>query len=519
MILINSSPKNALKVFQPFLPIYVPIGIASLATMAERKGIKVLLIDEQVEEDIIGLAVQYARQLQPPYIFGFSVLTIAVKNALAAAKELKRIYPESFIVFGGIHPSAMPDEMLSRDQVDIVVRGEADEVLFELYECIKAGRDYTGIHNLSFRRDGKIVHNEIKFLQGSLDDYPPFPYDLFASNNRYDYGFVISSRGCPYRCIFCSNRVVTGKRYRTKSPQRIVDELTLLLQKYRQRHILFIDDNFLVNKERIYSLINLIKAKGLHREMSFSFQARGDNVNPGLLKDLFDAGFRSVFFGIETASEDIMEVIKKDETVAQCAAGVKMAREAGFNTSATFIYGLPTETHRDRMDCLRLSKELKLDLVRYNNATPYPGTELYEIAKIEKRLNISGLYENFISTSTFIENPFKQIPFAYVPPGNTEAQIRRDLLLSYFSFYIDFGRLKRMFFRPPEQNLGWFDSGEKLAEKVRKIPALLFLAVTLCCKLMQLGYYLFLKPETAIGYRYFGNKLRAFRGRISAAEK
>ena len=109
------------------------------------------------------------------------------------------------------------------------------------------------------------------------------------------------------------------------------------------------------------------------------------------------------------------------------------------------------------MDCVKLSKKLKLDMVRFNNATPYPGTELYEIAKIENRLNIQGVYENFVSVSTFIENPLRPIPFTYIPVGNTEAQIRRDLLFSYFSFYLDIEKIKSIFARP-DKNLGWFNA-------------------------------------------------------------
>jgi anaerobic magnesium-protoporphyrin IX monomethyl ester cyclase len=510
MILINASPGNALKIFQPFLPIYVPIGIACLAAVAERRCINVRLIDQQVEADVVGLATKYVAELEAPYIFGFSVLTVALKSALEAAKALKQRFPDALIVFGGIHPTAMPEEVLSFEQVDVVIQGEGEEALFELYDCVKNRRDYTHISGLSYRCQGSLIHNPKRPIAGTLDDYPSFPYHLFSANKRYDLGFVISSRGCPYRCIFCSNRVITGRQYEFKSPGMIVEELELLLRKYHQRHILFIDDNFLVNKERIYLLIDLIKNKGLHREMSFSFQARGDNVNPKLLKDLFDAGFRSIFFGIETASDRIMRIIKKDETVAQCVTAVKMANEIGFNTSATFIYGFPTETHKDRMDCIRLSKSLNLDLVRYNNATPYPGTELFSIAENEGRLNRVGLYENFVSTATFIENPFKRIPFSYVSPSSTEVEIRRDLLLSYFAFYLDFGRLKKIFSRPPEQNLGWFNPGEKIIEVIRKLPALAFLSLMLFYKALQLFYYLFIRPDTAIGYKYLARAIHRY---------
>lgn len=501
MILINSSPKNALKIFQPFLPIYVPVGIGSLLAVARREGISANFIDEQFEDDMVAKAAKFAAEMDKPYIFGFSVLTIAFKNAIDIATRLKKIYPDSVVIFGGIHPTSMSEEVLAYPCVDIVVRGEGEKTLVELYRRIKQKIDFSGLDNISYRRDGRIIHNRTNFSNENLDNYPPFPYDLFDMR-RYDLGFVISSRGCPYECIFCSNRVTTGRRYRFRSASPIVEELDMLYNKYNKRYVLFVDDNLLVNKERVYDIIANIKARGLHKKMTFNCQARGDNVNPKLLKDLYDSGFRSIFFGIETSSDRIMSVIKKNETVAQCAEATKMAKAAGFHVSATFIYGLPTETYEDRMACIKLSKELRLDMVRYNNATPYPGTELYEIARKDGRLRVEGLYENFVSVSTFIENPFKKTPFSYVPEGNTEDQIRRDMLFSYFSFYLDLNKLKQIFFRP-DQGVGWFDLGESFKNVVKKFPGLVILGFMLGFKFCQLFYYMVIKKKTALTFKHF----------------
>jgi len=502
MILINSSPKNALKIFQPFLPIYVPVGIGCLLAEAETKAIGVQVIDEQVENNILKLIGAYTKKMSRPYIFGFSVLTVALKNAIQLASALKSLYQDCLIIFGGIHPTAMPEETLSYGCVDIVLRGEGERILFQLYKCLKARQDFRHLDSISYRSNGDVKHNKISPVFIDLDS-SRFPYHRFNSK-QYDLGFILSSRGCPHECIFCSNRVTTGRRYRFKPAQAIIDELELLYEKYNRRHITFVDDNLLVDKERIYLIIDNIKKKGLDKKMSFNFQARADNVSRSLLNDLYSAGFRSIFFGIETSSDRIMKIIKKNETVGQCIQAVKLAKDAGFHVSATFIYGLPTETYADRMNCARLSKELNLDMVRFNNATPYPGTELYEIAKSKKLLNVRGLYENFVSVSTFIENPFKKVPFSYVSEGNTEDEIRRDILFSYFAFYLDFNKLKKIFTRPDE-GVGWFNAGRKAIEFLRNIPAILFLGCMLLLKLCQFFYYMVLKKETAISFRKFLN--------------
>jgi len=489
MILINSSPKHALKIFQPFLPISVPVGIGCLIAFLEREHIKARFIDEQVEDNVLGAVSEYVKDMPEPYIFGFSVLTAAFRRAILLSEELKRRYPDSVILFGGIHPTAIPDEVLAYKHIDAVIRGEGENALVEFYKRVKGNKNFSSLDGLSYRNNGTIVHNRISPNQVNLDDIPDFPYHIFKSKS-YDLGFVLSSRGCPHRCIFCSNRVTTGKKYRYSSAKKIIRDLDWVSSRYpvykdAKKNVQFLDDNLLVNKERIYELLDEIKINGFDKKLTFSFQARGDNVNYKLLKDLYDAGFKSVFFGLETASEKIMKFIKKDETVAQCVEAVKMAKEIGFYVSATFIYGFPGDTHKDRMDCLRLSKELKLDMVRYNNATPYPGTELYEIAESENRIKIAGLYENFNSVSAFIEDPFREIPLSYVPIGSSEKEIRNDLLYSYFAFYLNFNKIKNILVSP-DKGAGWFNAGETTINLIKKVPALLLLGANISIKFYKL---------------------------------
>ena len=499
MILINSSPKDALKIFQPFLPIFVPVGVGCLLAACEQAGISAKYVDEQVEENVLDRIEEILKKMEKPYIFAFSVLTAGFKSAITVSRELKRRYSDSVILFGGIHPTAAPDEVISFDHIDAVIRGEGERPLIEFYRCVKEKRDFTHIDGLTYRTNGNIVHNNMSSIVDDLDNYPSFPYHRFTSN-KYDLGFVISSRGCPYRCIFCSNRITTGKKYRYRSARSIVDELDMLYHRYGRRYVLFIDDNFLVSKQRIYDLMDEIKKRGFHEKMTFNFQARGDNVNYALLRDLYDSGFRSIFFGLETASEELMKTVKKGETVAQCVEAVRMAKDIGFHVSATFIYSLPGETHKDRMDCVRLSNELHLDMVRYNNATPYPGTELYDIAAEEGRLYVKGLYENFNSVSTFIENPFNKIPFSYVPEGNTEKEIRMDILLSYLIFYLDFDRLKSIF-ASPDKGVGWFNAGEELLQFVKKIPALFLMGGLLAVKFSEIFYVILTGRGTSLTFR------------------
>ncbi|MBF0481350.1 MAG: B12-binding domain-containing radical SAM protein [Desulfovibrionaceae bacterium] len=499
MLLINSSPKNALKIFQPFLPIFIPVGVGSLASYFMSKGVTIDIADEQVADDMLSKVENYAQKAQGRLIFGFSALTASLDSALGLSKTIKDKYPDACIIFGGIHPTAMPEEILAYQHIDFVVRGEGEMPLFELYAALKEGRDPEGIKSLSFRKNGLIVHNDMLTATLELDDLPEFPYHLFL-DKRYDLGFVVSSRGCPYNCIFCSNRIPTGKKYRFVKPEKTAATLEMLNQKYGVSFVLFLDDNFLVHKPRVYELIDEIKKRGLHEKMTFSFQARGDNTSEKLLRDLFAVGFRSVFFGMETSSEEIMKTIRKGETVKECVDAVNLAKKIGFHVSATFIFGLPGETHEDRIKAIELAKELRLDQVRFNNATPYPGTELHDIAVASNRLYVDGVYKNFLSVGTFIESPFHPIPFSYLPPDSTEREIRNDILLAYLAFYLNFSKLKEIFFKP-KQGSGWFNAGEDLLQLFKKIPSLAFLFLNISVKFLKLFADIFFSGSSKIRSR------------------
>ena len=155
----------------------------------------------------------YVKKLDPPYFFGFSVLTATFMSAVQVSKELKELYPDSVICFGGVHLTAVHEEVMAFDHIDLVIRGEAETIMPKLFRCVKARRDYTHLPSLLYRDAGKIVHNDRAPIIADLDSLPVFPYHRFTSQ-RYDLGIVVSSRGCPHRCIFCSNRITMGKRYR-----------------------------------------------------------------------------------------------------------------------------------------------------------------------------------------------------------------------------------------------------------------------------------------------------------------
>lgn len=454
MILINPKVQKLGRI-GPFVPMYPPIGIGSLAAYFISQGKQVKILDENIIPVNYDLLDNCVKDASLPYIFGISCLTAGIGRAYQLAKMLKSRYPDSKIIFGGIHPTVLPEEVLKSGYVDIVVRREGEEILDSLYTLIKNRKDYLTVNGISFLNNRTIVHNPDAPLP-LLDSLPQFPYHLFENHSdRYNFGFIASSRGCPYNCIFCSQRAISGRMYRYFSPEKVMELLNILINKYKQKFITFIDDDFVANKERTKKLCTLIYENKFNQKAKFDCQTRGDSLTPEILEYLKMAGFRTINIGIETASERLMKLLNKRETVQDNIYAVKLAKKFGFQVSATFILGLPTETKEERWQAYKLAKELDLNYVRFNNATPYPGTELYEIAKRENRLNPGENWENLNACGTLVEDPFNESPLAYVPTTTSEKELKKDILKANLFFSLRPKRVIRLLVERAGP-VGWF---------------------------------------------------------------
>ena len=456
MILVNaqSNRTEKLGVFAKYVPLAIPIGLGMLSGYLLNKGIHVKIWDEAVEmltgDDMHDLTAGCQR----PYIFGISCMTASIARGRVIAKMIRETLPDAFIIFGGIHPTVLPDDIIQSGLADFVIRKEGEIPLERLYLALKGGTKYEDIPNLSFAINGIIRHNPT--ISGpDMDSLPPFPYYLFDKYQaRYDFGFVVGSRGCPYNCIFCSQRSITGKRVTYRSPQKIVDDIELLANKYCRQLITFSDDNMLTHKKRIQTMCDLIQERGLHQRATFQAQVRGDDITEDILKRLKAASFITLDFGLETASERLMQILKKNETVETNREALQMAKDFGFQLSGTFILGLPTETKADRRASYQMARQY-LDYVRFNNATPYPGTKLYEIAKEEGGLNPGKDWENLNACGTLVEGGFSKKHLAYVPAGTSEMELKTDILKYNLLFSFRWKVIRDLLNRK-KGTAGWF---------------------------------------------------------------
>lgn len=437
MIIINTVAPARMGMISRYSANTVPISVGVIAGCMRKHGKKVKIVDEQLSPFPQALQVidGYLKEIDRPYIFGISCLTINIRRGLEIADLLREKYPDSKIIFGGIHATVLPEEVLSNPSVDIVVRGEGEQTMPFLYDAIKNNKDFSHIEGISFRDGSRIVHNPDRPLVDNLDDISFFPYEIF-DHSKYNLGFVVSSRGCPFDCIFCSQRRISGRKYRFRSPEKVIQEIELLVLKYNQKFISFLDDDFLSNKERTRTLCDLLIKHKLHEKAAFGCQTRADNVDRGILSSLKQANFRTLGIGFETGSERLMQTIGKRETVADNIRAAGLIKEMGFNFVALFMFGLPSETKAERIHTYLLAKNLKIEYVKFNNVVPYPGTKLFEIAQKEGRLQIEECWQNFNSVGGIVNGIFSKSKLPYIPAGTTERQLKHDLIRANLYFYL-----------------------------------------------------------------------------------
>ncbi|MBW1742168.1 MAG: B12-binding domain-containing radical SAM protein [Deltaproteobacteria bacterium] len=463
MILISPSgdrPKK-LGVFAKYVPLSVPYGIGALAGYLHHKGKKAEVLDEEIEPANPEVLLSKTKDLTPPYIFGISSLTAGIARSIEIARTIKNIpdFSDAKVIFGGIHPTVLPEDVLQSGYADIVVRGEGEQAVEILYDRIKGGKDYSDVEGISFFSNENIIHNDRAKLV-DLNSLPSFPYDLFYRYSpRYALGFITSSRGCPYDCVFCSQRSISGKFYRFRSPETVLEEIEYLFKNRGQSHLIFQDDNFLPVKDRAMKLCELIIDR-FGDKISFDCQARADNVDDEVLAMMKESGCRLIHVGIECASDRLLSLVQKRETLQQIIDGVRLIQKHGIQVSGTFILGFPTETSEDRKAAYELAKKLDLAFVRFNNATPYPGTKLYEMARTQGQFLPGDNWENLNACGSLTENPFRRNKLSFVPDGVSEGELRNDIIKYNLFFSLRPKRVFRLVFNRFGP-AGWFELPEK----------------------------------------------------------
>lgn len=381
----------------------IPLGLAYLASTLSNR-FRVGIIDAIVEgyeiEEVVGNSIRYGlpfREIQKrirafsPDVIGISCLfSTQWENVRLLARAIREVNKDMVVIAGGAHPSAVPEDVLSNRDIDYAIIGEGEEALGKLIDALYRGNDVCKIEGVASRNGKRIFCEARTHFINDLDTIPypawsHLPMGKYFSINmphgggRYKPNIVmITSRGCPYRCVFCSIHTVWGRRFRARSVPNIIGEMELLIERYGIKEIQFEDDNLLFDRDRAERLFEAMieKKLGLHWTAPNGISVERLDIN--LLKKMKDSGCYTLFLAIESGSEDTLkDIIRKRVPLKRIRDLVRKARGIGIDTFGFFVVGLPGETRSRIRETFSFASTIQLNGALFFYATPYPGTDLY----------------------------------------------------------------------------------------------------------------------------------------------
>ena len=392
ILLINPPPNN----FHDNMSIMFPNGgLLLLGELCREKGYKVKIL-EMVAEDISMKDLKTIISSFRPDIVGISMNTFQVKWSKIIIRTIKSL-GNMLVVVGGVHPTSIGKNILKEiPEVDISVIGEGEHSFLEIVE----GKPLEEIKGICY--DGCQTSKREPITDFS---YIPLPNLDLVDLNKFDgtkyWGcsgrsmYVMASRGCPYRCIFC-NKSLFGYKLRVREPDTVINEIKHLHEKYNIDEIFFQDDILNQNRDWVTTIFNLLIKSNLNKEMTFmvAFRANEKLVDDGLLRLAKEAGVRIIFYGVESGSQRILNNMKKDIKVTEIKRAFRMTKDAGIETVASFIIGLPGENEESIRETISLYKEINPSYADIAVATPFPSTKFDELLRNNGCL-LNNVYENY----------------------------------------------------------------------------------------------------------------------------
>jgi len=380
------------------------LGLAYLGAVAEKEGHQVTVIDCQGEKLTYDTFRQRIKQV-PSDVVGVTSTTLLYNSAKTIMEIAREEQPNAITMIGGSHVSFWDENALNESPaIDIIVRREGELTFLELLQRIEAKKNFEGVLGTTFRgSDGKIIRNEDRPFLHDLDSLPSPAYHLLPLNSYHRMGKtifpIVTSRGCVQWCDFCSTVRMFGRGYRVRSPKKVVDDMEMLHNKYGQSQFTFYDDAFTVNRQHTLEMCADIKARKL--DVTWDCETRVDAVDKELLEKMHDAGCITIWFGVESGSERILDQMHKKIKPEGVRAAFKMAQKAGMMTIASAVIGFPGETEETAWETINFINSLNPDDIGFYVATPYPGTPMYEQVVKNGWLRITDFNKYDTATPTF----------------------------------------------------------------------------------------------------------------------
>lgn len=406
-----------------------PLHLAYLAAVLEKNGIEVDILDCTV----LGYGWdQYKRVLEKtsPDIVGVSGITPFLSSAIKTVQITKEVDPHVATVVGGTHFTLTARQsLMDYPEIDYVVCGEGEITLLELVQALNNGHDPSKVRGIAFR-DGK--HIEITPERPLIEDLDTLPMPAYHKLPMDKYRFVVwghemcimlSSRGCPFACRFCTEQRIWRNRWRGRSASKVVDEMELLKTKYGINVIWFGDDCFNLDRKRNEQFLEELEQRKL--DIKWFMEARVDTVqrDADLVQRMSKLGLFYVLLGAESSSENDLRYLHKNINLSQTKKAVALLKKNGVIAQTNFIVGLPNDTKESIKRTLAFAESLNPDIAIFTPITPFPGTDLYD------ELGSLGLIK---------ETEFEKFDYLTPVAGTyklSRRQLRREIIKAYVQFY------------------------------------------------------------------------------------
>ncbi|MDQ1329390.1 MAG: anaerobic magnesium-protoporphyrin monomethyl ester cyclase [Candidatus Poribacteria bacterium] len=380
-----------------------PLGLLYLATFLQN-DYDVSVFDSQLYMNLSVKEIAQKILIPRPDIVGIGVNVVPlIRRAKLIAKKIKQIDADVKIIFGGNAATFAADQLIRENYIDIIVLREG-EINFSLcLDRISKGRSLSDVPGIVYKEDVNIKRNDFSGYIENLDTLPFPSYDFLEKPEIY-VKQIISSRGCTFKCIYCSPKSM-WKKWRGRSAQNVVDEIRDLVTRFDPGFICFMDDNFVVDRSRAIKIAELIKAEGF--VIKWGFAARIDMIDEEMLKIASKAGCKRIYLGIESGSKAILEHLHRPYSIKDIEDKISKCIEYGILPTVSFMIGMPWETEKDVKATFNLMQRVNTPFVHLYVFVPIIGTEIYDFAnrydlKIERDIseNERFLFDGQISHST-----------------------------------------------------------------------------------------------------------------------
>ncbi len=383
------------------------LGLGYLAAVLEKKDFKVDVIDCQV----LKISFEEFRtelRKRKPDIVGMTATTLTYKSALKIAVIAKELHPNCLTLIGGPHVTFWDEKALQEcPELDVIVRKEGENTVLEIAQKVEEKKDIHDVFGTTCRKNGQIIRNSDRPYIEDLDALP-FParhlWPMEKLREHEDILYLAASRGCVYWCEFCTTVRMHGRKYRNRSPKNVVDELEFLHKTYRVAKFTFCDDAFTVDPVRTMEICSEILRRNL--KIEWNCGTRVDMLTKELLLKMKEAGCISVWFGVESGSQQVLDAMKKGISPELTTQVFKWVREVGLKPVPNVILGFPGETIESAWKTIKFVERISPDDVGfYNVATPFPGTPLYDMATEKGWLRVTD-FDKYDTTTPIFETPW-----------------------------------------------------------------------------------------------------------------